>query len=129
MVLWCKWLDIKKEKGGWGYSSGQVKLAICIWDENPLETGYKWKILCWGWSCDVRDRYDIGLWLDIKKCWYILNSIIFFLFFFFFFCAGNGRRVKFWKDRWWRDEPLHVSFPSLYILALSKDAWVEELQD
>ena len=37
---------------------------------------------------------------------------------------GNGRRVKFWKDKWCGDEPLNISLTSLFALAGSKEAWV-----
>ncbi|RVX22609.1 putative ribonuclease H protein [Vitis vinifera] len=40
---------------------------------------------------------------------------------------GNGRRVRFWKDRWCGDEALSISFPSLYALVTSKEAWVAEV--
>ena len=43
------------------------------------------------------------------------------------FSVGNGKRMKFWKDKWCGDEPLNVSFPSLFTLSNSKDAWVAEL--
>nr|CAN73158.1 hypothetical protein VITISV_017219 [Vitis vinifera] len=44
---------------------------------------------------------------------------------------GNkeGRRVKFWKDIWWGNFALCNSFPSLYAIASSKEAWVEEFWD
>ena len=45
---------------------------------------------------------------------------------FFSFVAGD-RRVKFWIDKWGGDEPLCVSFPSLYALAVAKEAWVADL--
>lgn len=38
--------------------------------------------------------------------------------------VGNGRRVTFWVDRWCRKEPLHVSSPILFALAMNKEAWV-----
>ena len=38
-----------------------------------------------------------------------------------------GKRIKFWKDKWCVDEPLNVSFPALFALSNSKDAWVAEL--
>ncbi|RVX11275.1 LINE-1 retrotransposable element ORF2 protein [Vitis vinifera] len=43
--------------------------------------------------------------------------------------VGNGRRVKFWKDIWWGNFALCNSFPSLYAIASSKEAWVEEFWD
>ena len=42
---------------------------------------------------------------------------------------GNGRKVKFWRDNWCIGEALCNSFPSLYVLANSKDAWVAEIWD
>ena len=43
------------------------------------------------------------------------------------FVVGNGRRVRFWLDKWCGDESLKDTFPSLFALATSKDAWVEEV--
>ena len=43
------------------------------------------------------------------------------------FLVGNGRRVLFWKDRGCGDSLLCVLFPSLFALALFKDAWVEDV--
>ena len=40
---------------------------------------------------------------------------------------GCGRRVRFWKDKWCRDEPLCESFPSLFAISLAKDAWVSDV--
>ncbi|RVW29476.1 hypothetical protein CK203_093707 [Vitis vinifera] len=34
----------------------------------------------------------------------------------------TDKRVKFWTDKWCGDEPLYLSFPSLYALAASKKA-------
>ena len=38
------------------------------------------------------------------------------------FVVSNGRRVRFWQDRWCRDEPLRDAFPSLFAIAASKEA-------
>ena len=45
------------------------------------------------------------------------------------FLVGNGRRVRFWRDRWCRDSPLYVSFPSLFALSVDKEAWVADIWD
>ena len=42
---------------------------------------------------------------------------------------GNGQRIKFWKDVWLVNTPLQVSFPLLFALAESKEAWVREFWD
>ena len=34
-----------------------------------------------------------------------------------------------WKDKWYSDEPLSVTFPSLFALATFKDVWVADDQD
>ena len=41
--------------------------------------------------------------------------------------VGNGRRVRFWKDRWCGDDPLCICFPSLFAISLAKEAWVEDV--
>ena len=45
------------------------------------------------------------------------------------FLVGNGRRVRFWRDRWYGDSPLCVSFPSLFALSVDKEAWVADIWD
>ena len=45
----------------------------------------------------------------------------------FSFVVGNGRRVKFWTDKWFGDEPLCVFFLSLYAIDVLKKAWVVDL--
>ena len=46
-----------------------------------------------------------------------------------FFFVGNEQRVRFWKDRWCGDSPLCVFFPSLFGLAVDKEAWVSNICD
>ena len=43
------------------------------------------------------------------------------------FTVEVGNRVKFWKDKWCGDSSLRESFPELYSIASSKDAWVSDL--
>ena len=38
------------------------------------------------------------------------------------FLVGNERWVKFWKNKWYRDNMLGVFFPSLFDLTDFKDA-------
>ena len=40
--------------------------------------------------------------------------------------VGNGWRVLFWKDWWWRIT-FCVLFPSLFALFVSKDVWVKDV--
>ncbi|RVW96159.1 hypothetical protein CK203_037784 [Vitis vinifera] len=42
---------------------------------------------------------------------------------------SNGRRVRFWRDRWYGDSPLCVSFPSLFALFVDKEVWVADIWD
>ena len=46
-----------------------------------------------------------------------------------FFSLGNGRRVRFWKDIWCGEEPLSLSFPSLFSLAANIEAMVADFWD
>ncbi|RVW39502.1 microtubule-associated protein AIR9 [Vitis vinifera] len=36
---------------------------------------------------------------------------------------GNGRRVRFWKDKWCGEDTLGEAFPQLYSIAFVKDPW------
>ena len=42
------------------------------------------------------------------------------------FVVDNGRRVRFWLDKWCGYLPLRDAFPSLFAITASKEAWVEE---
>lgn len=46
----------------------------------------------------------------------------------FFLLVGYGRRVKFWKTKWYGDEPLSVSFPFICLSCFKEagvaDVWV-----
>ena len=42
---------------------------------------------------------------------------------------GNGRRLRFWKDFWCEEEPLSITFPSLFSLIVNEGALVAELWD
>ena len=57
---------------------------------------------------------------EIEKHWELFNSMISFV-------VDNGRRVKFWKDRWCSEELICEIFPSLFVLFDSKEAWVADL--
>ena len=68
----------------------------------------------------MREGFGVGIWKEIRKEGSLLsNNIV--------FSVGNGRRVRFWKDKWCGDEALCVSFSSLYGLAVSKVVWVAEV--
>lgn len=37
---------------------------------------------------------------------------------------GDESHIRFWHDLWCGDKPLKLSFPALYSIARSPDAWV-----
>ena len=45
----------------------------------------------------------------------------------FSFMVKNAKRIKFWKDRCWRDSALNIVFPSLFTIDSEKEAWVGDL--
>ena len=46
-----------------------------------------------GWcSKEMREEFGVSFWKSIRKEWSLMSSRISFL-------VGNGRRVKFWKDK------------------------------
>ena len=57
----------------------------------------------------------MSMWKPIRKEWDLLGNRVGFK-------AGNGRRVRFWFDKWCGNAPLRVLFPSLFDIAIPKDA-------
>ena len=43
------------------------------------------------------------------------------------FLVEDGSRVRFWEDKWCREDPLCVRSPALYTLANSNGARVKEV--
>ena len=76
-----------------------------------------------GWnSCEVREGYGVGFWKEIRKEGSLLLKIV-------SFSVGDGRRVRFWKDIWCGNNSICETYPSLFALAVSKDAWVANYWD
>ncbi|RVW23085.1 hypothetical protein CK203_099973 [Vitis vinifera] len=74
-----------------------------------------------GWCFwEVREAHGMGLWKGIRMDWELVSDRMVFI-------VGNGRRVRFWRDRWCGDSPLCVSFPSLFALTVDKEAWVADI--
>ena len=46
---------------------------------------------------------------------------------FFGFEVGDGKNVSFWKDKWCGINPLCEAFLSLFAIATTKEAWVNEV--
>ena len=101
----------------------QMELAFCGGERGFVEASYLWEV--WeeagGWqSCEARGSFEVGLWKAIRKDWDVIgNNMVYFV--------GNGRRVRFWKDRWCGDDPLCICFPSLFAISLAKEASVEDV--
>ena len=64
----------------------------------------------------------VGVWKEIMKesewCWENLA-----------FLVGKGSKIKFWKDSWCTDTPLSQCFNHLFVLAVHRDATIEEMWD
>ena len=129
-----KWDTVcfNRKKGGLGDGCLNLlnKALLCKWIwrfESKREAFWrqiisgKYGDLEGGWcSKEARGGYSVGLWKTERKLWDLVNCKLSFL-------VGNVKMIKFWKDKWCRNEPLNVSFPSLFVLSNSKDAWVVEL--
>ncbi|RVW55484.1 Retrovirus-related Pol polyprotein from transposon RE1 [Vitis vinifera] len=64
----------------------------------------------------------VGLWKEIsKEGLLLLNNVS--------FSVEDGKRVRFWKDTWCGNIPLCEAYPSLFDLAVSKDARVADCWD
>ncbi|RVW81102.1 putative ribonuclease H protein [Vitis vinifera] len=74
-----------------------------------------------GWrSCVVRGSYGVGLWKAIRRGWEAIgNNLV--------YSMGNGRRIRFWEEKWCGDDKLCSLFPSLYAISLDKEAWVADV--
>ena len=67
-------------------------------------------------------RFEVGVLEGIRMEGSLLqNKIV--------FSIGDGRKVRFWKDKWYGNDVLYDSFPSMYALVASKEAWLVELWD
>ena len=130
LVRW-KLVCLSKEKEGLGVKclSNLNKALLCKWNwrfANEREALWnqvirgKYGEERGGWcSREVREAHGVGLWKGIRMDWDFVGSRILFL-------VGNGRRVRFWRDRWYGDSPLCVSFPFLFALFVDKEAWVAD---
>ena len=77
----------------------------------------------YGWRAKkVSGAAGVGVWKEIMKesewCWENLA-----------FLVGKGSKIKFWKDSWCTDTPLSQCFNHLFVLAVHRDATIEEMWD
>ena len=70
----------------------------------------------------MRGPFETGVWKEIRKEWESFSPTT--------MCSvRNGRRVQFWKDFWCGEEPLALTFLSLFSLTINKEAMVAYLWD
>ncbi|RVW94842.1 putative ribonuclease H protein [Vitis vinifera] len=129
-----KWelVCLEKDNGGLGVKSLSIlnKALLCKWSWRfAMEREAFWNQVIRENMGGARgmefkgskgETHGVGLWKTLRKEWEVVKSRLVFV-------VGNGKRIKFWKDIWCGDEPLCVSFPSLFALAVSKDAWVKDV--
>ena len=122
----------RKKKGGLGVKSlgtfNKVLLGKWVW-RFAIERKALWNQVITrkygeergGWSsCEAKEAYGVGLWKTISKLGHLVTPS-------FDFVVGDGKKVRFWKDKWCGTTPLCEAFPSLFALATSKEAWVNEV--
>ena len=62
------------------------------------------------------------MWKEIRKDWeVILDNAKFFI--------SDGSKVSFWKDIWCGEEALCMAYPTLFSLAVQKEALIREVWD
>ena len=123
---------LEKRKGGLGVRNLSLmnNALLCKWNwrfANERDAlwrsviSLKYGVEEGGWCTrDVLGRNGVGLWKAIRKKWGLFDGRV-------AFHLGNGQRVKFWKDKWCGDGPLCESFPSLFSISMSKNAWVSDV--
>ena len=62
----------------------------------------------------------MGLWKVIWNGWKEFNNRVVFR-------VGNGRRVRFCKDRLCGEDTLALAFVELFLIAIDKEAWVNQM--
>ena len=103
LVKWAI-IYLDKRKGGLGVRSFSTlnRALLCKWSWHfAVERGTLWKhnisrkfgVEGGRWCTrEVREGYGVGLWKEIKKEEsLLLKKTVFFV--------GDGRRVRFWKDK------------------------------
>ena len=128
-----KWAIVcsDKKKGGLGIRNLSIlnRALLCKWSwRYAVERESLWKLVIsrkfgeegGGWSSrEVREGYGVGFWKEIRKEGSLLLKNI-------TFSVGDGRRVRFLKDIWCRNNSLCEAFPPLFALTDSKDVWVAD---
>ena len=131
-----KWdtVCLDKRKGGLGVRPFYTlnRALLCKWNwrfANERETLWRHVINRkfgeeeGGWyTREVREGFGVGFWKKIRKEGSLLqNKVV--------VTMGDGRKGKFWKDKWCGNFALCNPFPSLFAFATFKEAWLVELWD
>ncbi|RVW40104.1 hypothetical protein CK203_081942 [Vitis vinifera] len=99
-------------------------MSVAVWDgleERFQKTKFGEEEGGW-YTRKVREGFGVGFLKEIRKEGSLLqNKVV--------FSMGDGRKVKFWKDKWCGSFALCNSFPSLYAFVAFKEAWLVELWD
>jgi len=66
-----------------------------------------------------KGAYRQSLWRFIHEGWGRFYQV-------FSFRVGVGSSISFWHDRWCEESPLRDLFPSLYVLAVNRDASIAD---
>ena len=70
----------------------------------------------------MRGPFGTGVRKEIRKEWESFSPTT--------LCSvGNGKKVRFLKDFWCEEEPLALTSPSLFSLAINKKAMVTDVWD
>ena len=128
-----KWevVCLDKKRGGLGVKKLSIfnKALLCKWSWQFMieRDAFRNQIMRGkyeeqgGWCAKfVRTSYGVGVWKAIRKEWEVLARRLVFE-------VGDGARVLLWKHKWCGLVPLCVAFPSLYAIADSKNALVNDV--
>jgi hypothetical protein len=63
--------------------------------------------------------FGVGVWKFIRRGYETFSKFVKYE-------VGNGSNVSFWLDVWCGDVTLKISYPDLFSIACSKDAWVAD---
>ena len=110
-----KWdtVCLDKKKGGLGVRR-LYRALLCKWNwcfVNERETLWKHVISRKFWekegrwfTSEVREGFGVGFWKEIRKEGsFLQNKVVFFV--------GDGRKMKFWKNKWYGNFALCNFFP------------------
>jgi hypothetical protein len=128
-----KWLLVcsPSQKGGLGIRNlrrfNQALLGKWLWCfaterdalwRKVVEVKYGSMARGWCTNQDMRS-YGVGVWKHIRRGWECFSKFIKFE-------GGDGSQISFWHATWCGDQPLKESYPELYRIARTKEAWVSD---